>query len=79
MVHAGLAGGVAGHAVPVGLGAVSDGAGGADGVAGAVVHVEAVGTVEADEVLSALQTASGTGLTNRPKRGESTIACSLAD
>ena len=53
MVHAGLAGRVAGHTLPIGLGVVANGSSGADIVADSLVHVEVVRTVEADKVFSA--------------------------
>ena len=53
MVHAGLAGRVAGHTLPVGLGVVTNSSSRADIVADSLVHVEVVRTVEADKVLSA--------------------------
>jgi hypothetical protein len=64
MVDAGLARRIARDAVPVGLRTVSDGSGGADRVASAIVHVETISAVEADEVLSALKASSGTALTD---------------
>jgi hypothetical protein len=79
VVHAGLAGSVTRHAVPVASWAVSDGAGGTDGVAGTVVHVKFIGAVEADEVLSALEAASGAALADWSKGGEAVVAAGLAD
>jgi len=59
MVQAGFAGRIARNALPVGLRAVSDSTGGAYIVADTLVHIKVVRAVEADEVLSALLTASG--------------------
>lgn len=64
VVHAGLAWSIARNTVPVGLRAVSDGSSGANRVASAVVHVETISAVEADEVLSALEASGGATLTD---------------
>ena len=58
VIHASFTRRVAGHAVPVAAAAISDGAGGAYTVAVSIVHVETIGTIEANEVLSALKTTS---------------------
>lgn len=79
MIHAGLTRRVARNTVPVGLRAISDGTSGADRVAGTVVHIETISTVEADEVLGTLLAASGASLTDRSEGGESGVAGSLAD
>ena len=79
MVHASLAGRVARNALPVRLGAISNRSSRADIVANTLVHVEVVSTVEADEVLSAGETALGTANALVAQRSETLVARGLAD
>jgi alcohol dehydrogenase class IV len=78
VVDAGLAGLVAGHALPVAVGDHSDSAGGTDLVAVALVHVVVVLAVVADQVLSALEAALGTALADCAQRSEAVVAVDLA-
>ena len=62
VVDTGLTGRVTGSTDPVSSGLVSDGSGGADGIAVALVAVESVSTVVADTVLGALLASGGAAL-----------------
>ena len=79
VVDAGLAGVVAGSANPVSWRPVSDGTGGADGVAASLVHVETVSAVVADQVLGASLASGWAALTDVTDSGETVVAVDLAD
>jgi hypothetical protein len=79
VVDACLARSIARRADPVSWWFVSDGTSRADWVAASLVHVEAVSTVVADEVLSASLAAAGAALADISDRSKAIVAGNLTD